>query len=236
MGTKRRTWMAAIVIAACGWAAPMAIGADGHRHRCDQRAEPAAAPHGDGSGGGFEMRDPDYPGLRCVDYTTGATLSGPDNQWGNGDRRASRRAASTRCTRRAKRWTCSSTGSALTRRQRVESRRADLRVGMPATQTWSSIGTELRDRPRRGGRWAASMDVVGGALRHAVYPTKRMGQLAQAGRPTSPPRDIFGAMTEAYANQPASFDPPDYSVGEEITVGGGGPHPVHARPVAPRPC
>ena len=35
--------------------------------------------------------------------------------------------------------------------------------------------------------------------------------------------DIFGALTEAYANQSASFDPPDYTVGEEITVGGGGP-------------
>ena len=23
-------------------------------------------------------------------------------------------------------------------------------------------------------------------------------------------------MTEAYANQPASFDPPDYSIGEEV--------------------
>ena len=58
------------------------------------------------------------------------------------------------------------------------------------------------------------MDVIGGALGHALF-QKLMGQVAQAGVRIAA-ADIFGTMTEAYANQPSSFDPPDYSIGEEV--------------------
>jgi hypothetical protein len=35
--------------------------------------------------------------------------------------------------------------------------------------------------------------------------------------------DVFGALTERYANESASYDPPDYTVGEEINLTGNGP-------------
>ena len=47
-----------------------------------------------------------------------------------------------------------------------------------------------------------------------------------ATRAAAPPEfvgDVFGALTEAYANEAAAYDPPDYTVGEEVDLVGQGP-------------
>lgn len=71
--------------------------------------------------------------------------------------------------------------------------------------------------------WIAGIDVVGHEYGHAIdtnTPGGTSGQEAGLGEGTG---DIFGALTEAYANEPAPYDTPDYTVGEMINLQGRGP-------------
>ncbi|MFE0149897.1 M4 family metallopeptidase [Nonomuraea sp. NPDC059007] len=66
-----------------------------------------------------------------------------------------------------------------------------------------------------------SMDVVGHEYGHAIFQTTPGGAGSgnEAGGLNESTGDIFGAVTEHYANNPN--DPPDYLVGEEPALGGG---------------
>ncbi|AEV82006.1 Leupeptin-inactivating enzyme 2 [Actinoplanes sp. SE50] len=67
---------------------------------------------------------------------------------------------------------------------------------------------------------ATSMDVVGHEMGHAIDQYTGAGTAAENGLGEGT-GDIFGALTEHYADNPS--DPPDYTVGEEINLVGSGP-------------
>jgi Zn-dependent metalloprotease len=73
-------------------------------------------------------------------------------------------------------------------------------------------------------RQATSMDVVGHEFGHGIFQFSggSSGSGNEAGGMNESTGDIFGALTEAYANEPASLDPPDYTVGEEVNLSGSG--------------
>ncbi|MFI6178332.1 M4 family metallopeptidase [Nonomuraea sp. NPDC051191] len=68
-----------------------------------------------------------------------------------------------------------------------------------------------------------SMDVVGHEFGHGIFQFTSGGSGSgnETGGMNESTGDIFGALTEAYANNPN--DPPDYLVGEEVNLSGSGP-------------
>ncbi|MEV7014020.1 M28 family peptidase [Streptosporangium sp. NPDC051022] len=72
---------------------------------------------------------------------------------------------------------------------------------------------------------ATPMDVVGHEYGHAIYQFAGSGGGTGSGNEdgglNESTGDIFGALLEAYANNPN--DPPDYTVGEEVNLVGSGP-------------
>ena len=178
--------MAAIVIAACGWAAPMASAQTGIGIGAINGPNPlplhtAPAPEGDSSCGTRTTPDSAVPTSRPAPPSAAPTISGErrpgEHETGCVDALYSARQA----LEMFEHW--------LGRpAQRVAPRHAD--SGRHArSQSGSSIGTEIQIG-RDGGRWAASMDVIGGALGYALF-QKLMGQVAQAGVRIAA-ADIFG--------------------------------------------
>ena len=211
--------MAAIVIAACGWGAPMAAAQTGTGIGAINGPNPLPL-HTMSSSGVFQLRDPDYPGLRCAHYSTRATLTGADNQWGNGDGTN----VETGCVDAlySARQTLDMFKNWLGRPGvSGQNPGIPIYVGLPGTDLALANETGLELSRDYAGRWATSMDVVASAFGRRIYFDER--QSFPRGGTYVATSDIFAAMTEAYANQPASFDPPDYSVGEEIATGIGGP-------------
>src|SRR5262249_26977742 len=71
------------------------------------------------------------------------------------------------------------------------------------------------------GAWVGWLEGVGQEMGHGVddHPP---GGISRSGTQEFV-ADTFGASTEWFANEPASFDPPDFQVGEEINLVGSGP-------------
>jgi hypothetical protein len=66
--------------------------------------------------------------------------------------------------------------------------------------------------------WLASLDVLGHENGHGVDSNTPGG--ISGGGTQEFVGDVFGSLTEAYANESSAYDPPDYTVGEEVNVGG----------------
>ncbi len=72
-------------------------------------------------------------------------------------------------------------------------------------------------------QWIGAMDVVGHEFGHGIdqyTPPGGANNESGLGEATG---DIMGALTEAYTNEPAPYDDPDYTVGEKINLVGNGP-------------
>ena len=82
-------------------------------------------------------------------------------------------------------------------------------------------GTRVAVGHNNAGDWISELDVLGHEFGHAVdnFTPGGIGSSAVA----EFTGDVFGALTEAYANEPAAYDPPDYTVGEEVNLVGSGP-------------
>ncbi|CUR54940.1 Zinc metalloprotease [metagenome] len=171
------------------------------------------------SGTTYSLKDPATTSRVCQNSTGSVTYTGSDDLWGNGD--ATNR--ETGCV------------DAFYSTQVMKAMLTDWlgRSGMNGSGTWVPTRVGLNDQnayydgnqvqigKNLSGHWIGSLDIVGHEYGHGVDNTTP-GAISNNGTQEFI-GDAFGALTEAYANEAAAYDPPDYLVGEEVNLVGTGP-------------
>ena len=174
-----------------------------------------------GSGSSFSMQDPTRPGIRCGGQT-GTTFTGTDDVWGNGSGTNLETACVDALFGVQREWDM--LGSWLGRNGINGSGGGfPIRVGLnQANAFWNGSYTNF-GRNSAGTQQAVAMDVVAHEFGHAIFQTTPGGAGSgnENGGINESTGDIFGALTEFFANHPN--DPPDFLVGEEINLSGSGP-------------
>ncbi|MEV8442407.1 M4 family metallopeptidase [Actinosynnema sp. NPDC051121] len=164
--------------------------------------------------------DDTRPGLRCVDYATGAPFTKATNSFGNGNATSKETGCADVLWSTQKQWEMMKSWLG---RNGIDGngRGVTVKVGLDAVNAYWT-GQQIEIGHNNANQWIASMDVVAHEHGHAIdqYTPGGAGREAGLGEATG---DIFGALTEAYANEPAPFDTPDYLVGESINLVGRGP-------------
>ena len=171
-----------------------------------------------GSAGSFKMTDPAHPGVACGDMN-GSTFTKSSDTWGTtgkpGDLESACVDAMYSVTQEwsmLKDWLgrdgINGTGKGF-----------PIRVGWNKVNAqWNGSWTQY-GHSDKGGRQLTVLDVVGHEFGHAVVSTTPGGGNVENGQNESS-ADIFGALTEAYANN--ANDKPDYEVGELADLSGDG--------------
>ena len=173
------------------------------------------------SGTTFSLRDPSRTGLSCG-QEGGAVFSGPDNAWGNGTGTNLETACVDTLFSSQTEWKMLSEWLG---RNGINGSG----TGYPASvgladvnAYWNGSSTHF-GHSQDNQRQATSMDVVGHEYGHGVFQFTPGGAGSgnENGGMNESTGDIFGALTEAYANN--ANDPADYQVGEEVNLVGSGP-------------
>ncbi|WP_018349375.1 M4 family metallopeptidase [Longispora albida] len=172
------------------------------------------------TGSAYTTADPNRPGVVCQDYATKQPFSKSTDTWGNGQATSKE----TGCVDVL--WSTKNQWDMLKNwlgRNGIDGngRGVPIQVGLNQVNAYWT-GDHIEIGRNNASQWIAAMDVVGHEHGHAIdqYTPGGAGQEAGLGEATG---DIFGALTEAYANEPAEFDEPDYLVGEEVNLVGRGP-------------
>ncbi|MFE7191703.1 M28 family peptidase [Kitasatospora sp. NPDC057541] len=173
-----------------------------------------------GSGSSYSLRDPSRPGLSCADNATGQVFTKSSDSWGTG----SPTSKETGC------------GDAMFAAQKEWDMLRDwlgrnghdgnggswpVKVGLADVNAYWD-GSSVSIGHSNANEWISSIDVVGHEFGHGIDQFTPGGANNENGLGEGT-GDIFGALTEAYANQPAPYDSPDYLVGEMINLVGSGP-------------
>ncbi|MFB6894177.1 M4 family metallopeptidase [Kitasatospora sp. NPDC056327] len=173
-----------------------------------------------GSGSSFSLRDPSRPGLSCADNATGQVFTKSSDTWGNG----SATSKETGC------------GDAMFAAQKEWDMLRDwlgrnghngnggswpVKVGLNDVNAYWD-GSSISIGHSQSNEWISSIDVVGHEFGHGIDQFTPGGANNENGLGEAT-GDIFGALTEAYANQSAPYDSADYLVGEMINLVGNGP-------------
>lgn len=171
------------------------------------------------SGGTFRMTDPATTNLSCQDAANNTTFSGPDDLWGNGNATSRETgcvdalfAAQTE-VKMLSQWlgrnAMDGTGGAW-----------PIRVGLNDQNAFYD-GNQVQIGKNTAGQWIGSLDVLGHEMGHGVD-DHTPGGISGSGTQEFV-ADTFGAATEWFANEPTSFDGPDFLVGEKVNLVGSGP-------------
>ncbi|WP_020658299.1 M4 family metallopeptidase [Amycolatopsis benzoatilytica] len=173
------------------------------------------------SGSTYSMRDPGRQGISCG-REGGSVYSGPDNSWGNG----SGTDLETGCVdvlfsvqtewKMLKDWLGRDGINGTGRGYPASVGLSDVNAYWDGSSTHFGHSQDNR-------RQATSMDVVAHEFGHGVFQFTPGGAGSgnENGGLNESTGDIFGAMTEAYANN--AKDQPDYEVGEGVNLVGNGP-------------
>ncbi|MGW8885777.1 M28 family peptidase [Streptomyces sp. NPDC055749] len=173
------------------------------------------------SGGSYSLRDPNRAGLSCADYSTGTVFTKSSDSWGTGNPTSKETGCVDLMFAAQKQWDM--LGQWLGRNGVNGSGRSfPAKVGLPELNAYWD-GSQVTIGRNSANEWIAGADVVAHEYGHAIdtnTPGGTSGQESGLGEGTG---DIFGALTEAYMNQPSPYDVPDYTVGEVINLQGRGP-------------
>ncbi|MGY0233511.1 M28 family peptidase [Longispora urticae] len=175
-----------------------------------------------GSGTSWSMTDTTRSSLRCGGQG-GTAYTGTDDAWGNGQGTNLETACVDALYAAQKEWDMASqwlgrngfngNGGAF-----------PARVGLADVNAfWNGSYTNFGHN-QANTKQATPIDVVAHEYGHAIFQFSGTGQGGsgnETGGLNESTGDIFGALTEAYANNPN--DPPDYDVGEEVDLVGSGP-------------
>ncbi|MEV0620448.1 M28 family peptidase [Nonomuraea sp. NPDC050404] len=174
-----------------------------------------------GSGSSYSMTDTSRPGIQCGGQN-GAVYTGTDDVWGNGSGTNLETACVDALYGVQREWEM--LREWLGRNGINGSGRGfPARVGLnQANAYWNGSYTNF-GRNSASTQQATAIDVVAHEYGHAIFQTTPGGAGSgnENGGINEGTGDIFGALTEHYANNPG--DPPDYLVGEEINLAGSGP-------------
>lgn len=174
-----------------------------------------------GSGSSWSMTDNTRPGIRCGGQN-GTAYTGTDDAWGNGSGTNLETACVDALYAVQREWDM--LGAWLGRNGINGSGGGfPARVGLAEVNAyWNGSYTNF-GRNQAGTGQATPIDVVAHEYGHAIFQTTPGGAGSgnENGGLNESTGDIFGALTEAYANNPN--DPPDYLVGEEVNLVGQGP-------------
>jgi hypothetical protein len=95
-----------------------------------------------------------------------------------------------------------------------------IRVGLNDQNAYYD-GTQVQIGKNTSGQWIGSLDVVAHEIGHGID-DHTPGGISGAGTQEFV-ADTFGAATEWFANEPSSYDAPDFLVGEKVNLVGSGP-------------
>jgi Zn-dependent metalloprotease len=173
------------------------------------------------SAGSYSLRDPNRPGLSCADYSTGSVFTKSSDSWGTGNPTSKETGCVDLMFAAQKQWDMLAQWLG---RNGVSGNGRSFpgKVGLGDLNAYWD-GSSVTIGRNTANEWIAGIDVVGHEYGHAIdsnTPGGTSGQEAGLGEATG---DIFGALTEAFANEPAPYDTPDYTVGEVINLQGRGP-------------
>jgi Zn-dependent metalloprotease/subtilisin-like proprotein convertase family protein len=171
------------------------------------------------SGSTFQMRDPAITGLSCQDAANNSIFSGADDVWGNGNATS----RETGCVdalfgaqteaRMLSQWlgrnAMDGAGGAW-----------PIRVGLNDVNAFYD-GTQVQVGHNNANQWIGAIDVIAHEMGHGID-DHTPGGISGSGTQEFV-ADTFGAATEAFAAEPAPFDVPDFTVGEQINLVGSGP-------------
>src|SRR4051794_7041175 len=171
------------------------------------------------SGTTFSLRDPVVTNLSCQNATGNATFTGTDDVWGNGNATDRETGCADALFDAQKE---NQMLSAWLGRNSFDGAGGGwpLRVGL-ADENAFYDGTQVQIGHNTANQWISSLDVVGHELGHGID-DHTPGGISGSGTQEFV-ADTFGAMTEWYANEPAPYDTPDFTVGERINLVGSGP-------------
>ena len=179
------------------------------------------------SGGTYSLRDPGRPGLSCADYSSGQVYSKTSDSWGTGSPTSKETGCADVMFAAQNEWNMlrdwlgrnghNGNGGSW-----------PVKVGLNDVNAYWD-GSSISIGHNNANEWIASIDVVGHEFGHGIdqYTPGGANNEAGLGEATG---DIMGALTEAYANEPAPYDSPDYTVGEMINLVGSGPIRVMYNP------
>ncbi|MGC4903588.1 M4 family metallopeptidase [Micromonospora echinospora] len=171
------------------------------------------------SGSTYTMKDPTVTNLSCQDSANNTTFSGSDDVWGNG-------------TATNKETGCvDALFSAQTEHKMLAQWLGrngangnggywPIRVGLNDQNAYYD-GSQVQIGKNTAGQWIGSLDVVAHEIGHGIDDNTPGG--ISGGGTQEFVADTFGAATEWFANEPSSYDAPDFLVGEKINLVGSGP-------------
>lgn len=171
------------------------------------------------SGSTYSLKDPSRPTLVCQDAATNTTFTGSDDSWGNG-------VASNKETGCVDALFAAQTEDKMLTNW-LGRNGADgaggywpLRVGLNDQNAYYD-GSQVQIGKNTAGGWIGSLDVVAHEIGHGID-DHTPGGISGNGTQEFV-ADTFGAATEWYANEPSTYDAPDFLVGEKINLVGSGP-------------
>ncbi len=171
------------------------------------------------SGSTYTMTDPTRSGISCRDISSHVVLSGSDDLWGNGSATNEETGCVDALFDVQHEW---SMLNAWLGRNGIDGSGH----GYPISMNWNAVnaqytGTDVQVGHNNAGENISAMDVIAHEFGHGVddHTPGGIGSTAVAEFTA----DVFGALTEAYTAEPAPYDTPDYTVGEEINLTGNGP-------------
>ncbi|MGW2227586.1 M20/M25/M40 family metallo-hydrolase [Streptomyces formicae] len=171
------------------------------------------------SGSNYVLRDTTRPGLQCSSYQ-GSVFSKATDDWGTGNPTSRETGcvdvmfAAQKQSNMLKEWFGRNGHNGNGGSWPVS-------VGLNELNAYWD-GSSVTIGHNSANEWIAGVDVVAHEFGHGLDSNTPGGANHESGLGEAT-GDIMGALTEAYINEPAPYDTPDYTVGEMINLQGRGP-------------